>query len=137
MVELRLNIRGNTLNLYSICYKGIDHVSSFLNQAHEKDLDALGKLFRNLKETAENGPIDNDLMFGPLRKGLCEFKAGVLRLVGFELPHQIILTHGFFKNSVKTPKEQIDKGVWLKGEFMVAHQTNALLITETEQWILQ
>ena len=133
-VVLRTRICGRTLTICTIEHDGTDHVERFLREAHEREPDALERLFFNLYEVAENGPIENEYVYRPLRRSLIEIRTGILRIIFCEWHDELICTHGFFKSSQRTPTEEIKKGVWLRSELLMAEQTKTLTRIKTDQW---
>lgn len=83
---------------------------------------------------AQAGPLRNGEMFKPLRDDLFEIKTGRLRIVCFQTDNQeIICTHGFFKNSRKTPDAELKHGRYLRGEFRAKEREGTVELVDEDQ----
>lgn len=88
---------------------------SFLDSLAVNDQKKIVKL---LQKTANDGPPKNEEKFKHLQDKLYEFKSGKVRLICFFDKNKVIITtHGFFKNSQKTPRSEIEKAEKLYKEY--------------------
>jgi phage-related protein len=83
-----------------------------------KDRDRIARIAILLEEYADNETLEVPRELNDLRDGIRELKPGDVRLPFFEVERSragaIRLTHGFVKRSLKAPREEIDKALWVR-----------------------
>jgi len=97
-----------------------------------------GKMLVLLEEyVPTHGPPTNENKCSFLRDEILEFKTGSkgkgpkVRVAWFyDENNQIICTHGFFKDTQKTPKNEIDKAIEIKNEYFNAKARDDLRIED-------
>jgi phage-related protein len=88
-----------------------------------------GKLLVLLKRTSDFGPPNDDEKFKKLEgtDGICEFRAGRLRLFCFwDAGNLIVGTHGLVKSTQKTPKRELKHAEQKRREYFEAKNNGKL-----------
>jgi len=80
------------------------------------------KLIARINRMAEVGKISNTNQFKFLSEGLFEFKhtRPHHRILGYfskVIPERIVLTHGYLKQSNKTPRSELNKAKYIRDEY--------------------
>jgi hypothetical protein len=87
-----------------------------------KDTQRLADIAIVFEEYGQTGSLKIPRELNELRGGLREIKAGDTRFSFYELTdsdHSAVvtrLTGGFLKGTLRTPRGEIDKGLWVMGE---------------------
>jgi phage-related protein len=121
-VRLRVLNNGREFRIFAIEHNCQCRVTEFFNEAAAECPDDFARLVTTMELLADSGPLRNQHVYKPLRRGLHEIKVGALRLVCFQRSEAILCTHGFIKRTQKMPIEQFKTGVYLRAEFFLAEQ---------------
>jgi hypothetical protein len=87
-----------------------------------RDLQRLADVAILLEEYAREGTLETPRELNHLRAELWEIKPGDVRLTFYELTDSLHsvgitrLTTGFIKRQERTPRREIDRGLWVMGE---------------------
>jgi Phage derived protein Gp49-like (DUF891) len=97
---------------------GVEQADAFLEgllRGKPKDRNLLSDLLVRFEDYCRTGKLETPRELRPLRDELWEIKGGKARMPFFKLKDSkaaaIRLTHGFIKNTNKTPRKEIDKGI--------------------------
>lgn len=109
-VERKLAYRGERFKIaFARDHDGTFPGEIFFDQLANPDKAKLMNLFRIL---ADHGNHSNPEKFGDLGDGLYEFKSFQIRMpfaYSSDEKGLVLISHGFFKKSPRTPKSEIDR----------------------------
>ena len=107
-MERPIAYRGRMFTIaYAVERSGRSPGREFFDELPGQDQAKVMRLFALL---AEQGKITNPEKFGDLGQGFREFKSFQIRMpCRFVAGGIVLVTHGFFKKSDKTPKAEIDR----------------------------
>lgn len=126
MFRLRELSGGPTLTIFSLVKDGECECEKFLANLQQEDPEIFERLTKTLDDIAENGIPENREIYRPLRNDLFEIVVWRVRIVVFVHEGNLICTHGFLKSSQRAPDAEIKLGAYLRSEFRVAAQRDAI-----------
>lgn len=86
-----------------------------------KEIPRLAAVVMRFEELSRTGTLPIPRELNELRDGIWEIKAETVRLPYFRITgpcamEVIRVTHGFTKNTQRTPRKEIDKALWVRRE---------------------
>ncbi|MDP2806510.1 MAG: type II toxin-antitoxin system RelE/ParE family toxin [bacterium] len=122
MMDLVAIRTGRSFSITALRVNGNCHTLEFLESLEQDNPGEHTGILALLEYSANNGPPKNIEKCKPLGHGLFEFKYKHTRLLFFyQAGHIIICTHGFWKQSQKTPPKEINKAKELKKIYLGGH----------------
>ncbi|MFB8209199.1 type II toxin-antitoxin system RelE/ParE family toxin [Streptomyces sp. NPDC056010] len=102
-------------------FEAEEFIADLENKIRRKgNLQRLADIAVRMEEFADRGALRIPLQLNHLRDDIWEIKAGDVRLPFFYCEHftgkTVRLTHGFLKESQKTPRKHIVKALWVMRE---------------------
>lgn len=105
-MKLRLLLEGHYRVLAVCSGRGDCQLLEFLNQLEGNFINQADRMLNRLEVTAHQGPSRNPEICRKIGQEIWEFREGRLRVLWFhgEREEIIVCSHGFFKQSQKTPR---------------------------------
>ncbi len=121
-MKLRLLLEGNYRVLAVCSGRGDCQLLEFLNQLEGDFSDQAARMYHRLEETARQGPSRRQEICRKIGQEIWEFREGKLRVLWFygEREEIIVCSHGFFKQSQKTPRIEKNRALDCRRRYFAA-----------------
>ncbi len=133
-MRVRRLLQGQSFTIYAACdARGDCELVEFLDGLGANLQGDGDHMLELLERVSSNGPRRNTDICHQIQDDVWEFIKGRLRVLWFYDKGRIVVcTHGFVKNSRKTPKAEIAKAARIKEQYFAAKAQNDLEIEEDD-----